>query len=131
MTQSTGALQAITDDAWPPEKIALLTLMVETGVGSFVEIGAALDKTKNAAIGKARRLDLTGPRSRGPLVGREPLTLDERLARLDLFPGFGRCAFPVGDPGVAGFRFCGDHATEGHAYCPTHHGQTHIKGSAD
>ena len=76
----------------------------------------ALNITKNAAIGKARRMELEGPRSVGPV--REDTTTLSRLEALDKFPDRG-CLYPIGHPGEDDFRFCGNNR-DGGSYCLFH-----------
>ena len=118
MTDSNGDRSAL---AWHPQKIARLTFLVQAGMHSFSEIGEIMGIGKNAAIGKANRLNLKGPRMRGP--DNEPSTLTSRLDALDVFPGFGCCVFPIGNPGAARFHFCGAEVPADNvlsAYCEVH-----------
>lgn len=101
MSESNAARSAA---AWPPRKIARLTFLVQAGMHSFSEIGEIMGIGKNAAIGKAHRLGLKGPRMRGP-KGAEPSTLTSRLDALDVFPRFGKCVFLLGERGA--FHCCG------------------------
>jgi hypothetical protein len=71
-------------DAWPARKSERLRFLVEAGMHSFKEIGEIMGITKNAAIGKARRLNLDGPRMKGPKDVRVPTTLIFRLNALHL-----------------------------------------------
>ncbi len=43
----------------------------------------------------------------------------QRLSPLNVFPERGGCLFGIGDPGAAGFRFCGRRAVRG-SYCAPH-----------
>ena len=102
---------------WPSAAVAQLVALVLQGDHSFSQIGATLATTKNAAIGKARRLGLSGPRSAGP---RPVSTLAERLAALDVFPGADHCRYPLGDPGALDFSFCAAPAEPERPYCAAH-----------
>lgn len=106
---------------WEPERVCHLELLVQAGVHSFAEIGQALHMTKNAAIGKARRIGVTGPRSKGP-------TKPEPLA--SAFPPAGRCVFPLWKGGRPDYRFCGAEVEGEGPYCSDHRQLTHVKGSA-
>ena len=37
--------------------------------------------------------------------------------------GTNDCRWPIGDPQMAGFHFCGEHASDGHPYCQEHTAQ--------
>jgi len=37
--------------------------------------------------------------------------------------GTNDCRWPIGDPQIAGFHFCGEHASDGHPYCKKHTAQ--------
>lgn len=70
------------------------------------------DITRNAVIGKAHRLGLSGrpsPIKKKPVVGATILSLTERM-----------CKWPVGDPKHADFHFCGKGAHPGMPYCVEH-----------
>ena len=105
---------------WPEPRVAYLQALVEGGIFSYAEIAQTMGVSKNAVIGKARRMGFEGPRSVG-IRGGPPSTMLERLDALDLFPKASACVFPIGEPGHAGFHFCGDAAIEGKAYCALHY----------
>jgi GcrA cell cycle regulator len=107
-------------EVWPAERVCHLELLVQCGDFSFAQIGQALDMTKNAVIGKANRLGITGPRSVGPR-GSEALTFDERMDALDVFPPRGACVYPFGDVGRPDFHFCGEPVKEDKPYCALHY----------
>jgi GcrA cell cycle regulator len=70
------------------------------------------DVTRNAVIGKAHRLGLSGrpsPIKKKPTRGATILALTERM-----------CKWPVGDPKHADFHFCGKTAQAGMPYCAEH-----------
>lgn len=118
-----------TNKPWPTEQTARLVELVEAGTMSYGDIAIVMGMNKNMVIGKAKRLGLSNVRSTGKRDEGSP-TIETRLAALDIFPGYGRCVFPLGDPGNAEFRFCGEGAGEG-AYCGQHWSATHVRGSAD
>ena len=107
---------------WPPERETELTRLVKAGKHSYSQIGTILGITKNAAIGKARRMELEGPRSVGPV--REDTTTLSRLEALDKFPDRG-CLYPIGHPGEDDFRFCGNNR-DGGSYCLFHRRKAYI-----
>lgn len=114
---------------WTIGETSALSAMLSLGV-AYARIGAALNRTKNSAIGRARRLGFTGPRSRGPR-GSEPPTFDERMATRNIFPERGHCIFPVGHPGEADFHFCGAEAKPLSPYCSAHHKLTYHHPAAE
>lgn len=98
---------------WTTERIALVEQRWGEGLTCQAiaeEIGDGC--TKNAIIGKVRRLDLEmrlpppppAPRPRDPFDG---------LAPSD-------CRWPIGHPGELEFHFCADRALPGKPYCDKH-----------
>jgi GcrA cell cycle regulator len=87
------------------------------------KIGLALGTTKNAIIGKLRRLGLAAspelePQPEPPPPPSEPI----RKPQCSLFElTEDACRWPIGDPGQSGFAFCGEEtAAIGLPYCPAH-----------
>lgn len=114
--------------AWPADRVAELTALVADGV-SFAEIGRRMGITKNAAIGKARRLGLTTPNEP---FNPKPVTTPERLDALGQFPDAGRCVYPIGHPREASFRFCASEvAVVGAPYCQFHMRLTHTRAAVE
>ncbi len=77
------------------------------------QIAAELSVTRNAVIGKAHRLGLSGRAS--PIQRSKPpkltvVALKERM-----------CRWPVGHPGEPDFHFCGGEARPNSPYCSEHH----------
>jgi GcrA cell cycle regulator len=97
---------------WTPEKVEELTKFWASGL-SASEIGRRMGITKNAVVGKVRRLDLAMRRLPAQ-PKREPnvVTLDRLSANM--------CSWPEGEPGTADFRFCGTPAVDGKPYCAAH-----------
>ena len=97
---------------WTTERVEELTKLWATGL-SASEIGRRLGITKNAVVGKVRRLDLAMRRVPAP-PKREPtvVTLDRLKAN--------QCSWPEGEPGDPNFRFCGKSAEIGKPYCEAH-----------
>lgn len=134
---------------WTPAQIDRLRQLWDEGL-STAEIGRRMAISKNAVVGKAHRLDLPGRPSpikqRAPGAPPPPPP-PARARKLDLAsllslpqappmrqeaapqPALPRpaadsrhaCCWPIGDPGTAAFRFCGEHARPGRPYCPEHH----------
>lgn len=121
--------------AWTDEKVEILTQLWGKG-HSASEIARIIgDVSRNAVIGKAHRLGLSGrpktapvakpkpvvrrrspvekPRSvyiaEGPIIGAGILDLTERM-----------CRWPIGDPKTSDFKFCGRKLGGGTTYCTEH-----------
>lgn len=111
--------------SWTDERIDMLRQLWGSG-RSASEIAEILGNvSRNAVIGKAHRLGLSGrpspikakreePARPAPVVAEQPagatiLSLTERM-----------CRWPLGDPKEAGFRFCGKMVTAGSPYCAEH-----------
>ncbi|MFZ4761903.1 MAG: GcrA family cell cycle regulator [Alphaproteobacteria bacterium] len=104
--------------SWTDERINLLTSLWQEGKTAS-QIAATLGEgvSRNAVIGKAHRLGLTGRPS--PIKnkteveekkqGATILTLNDRM-----------CKWPVGDPRLPGFHFCGKGVYSGFPYCAEH-----------
>jgi GcrA cell cycle regulator len=97
---------------WTPERVAELTRLWATGL-SASEIGRKLGITKNAVVGKVRRLDLA--------MRRQPpaAKIDHKIITLDSLKA-NMCSWPNGEPGKPGFRFCGKPVVFGKPYCAYH-----------
>jgi GcrA cell cycle regulator len=97
---------------WNAERVEELTKLWATGL-SASEIGRKLGITKNAVVGKVRRLDLAMRRQpTTPKIDRKVITLDSLTANM--------CSWPNGEPGKPNFRFCGKPAEAGKPYCTPH-----------
>jgi GcrA cell cycle regulator len=97
---------------WTPDHVKELTRLWATGL-SASEIGRKLGITKNAVVGKVRRLDLAMRRQPAtPKTDRKVITLDSLTANM--------CSWPNGEPGKPNFRFCGKVAVHGKPYCAPH-----------
>ncbi|GLR78041.1 global cell cycle regulator GcrA-like protein [Azospirillum oryzae] len=98
--------------SWTDERIQQLKDLWSQGL-SASEIADILgDITRNAVIGKAHRLGLSGrpsPIKKKPTRGATILALTERM-----------CKWPVGDPKHQDFHFCGKNALPGMPYCAEH-----------
>lgn len=122
---------------WPPERVAQLSELVADGL-TFDEIGRRMGISKNATIGKARRLGLerrpNAPQTAMRVIRSQnekyyPPTI-ERLRALNIFPDAGCYLFPLGNPGAPLFSFCGaTAASEGAPYCAAHHLLTHVRAA--
>lgn len=101
-----------TETTWSDERVEKLRQLWGQGM-SASEIAEALGNvTRNAVIGKAHRLGLSGrpsPIKKKPSKGATILSLTERM-----------CKWPVGDPKSPDFHFCGKAAVQGLPYCAEH-----------
>ena len=97
---------------WTQERVEKLTELWATGL-STSEIGRRLGITKNAVVGKVRRLDLAMRRQPpAAKVDHNIITLDTLKANM--------CSWTNGEPGKPDFRFCGEPAVDGKPYCLEH-----------
>lgn len=94
---------------WTTDRVAELRRLVTSGK-TYAAIGLELGITKNAAIGKARRMGFDAKQA-------EPAWV---------FPGAAHCLWPQGHVGEDGFGFCGERTTGG-SYCPDHHRRAHVR----
>ena len=104
---------------WTPDHDAELRRLFEAGM-VYSEIGKKLGVSKNAAIGRSRRLNLA-------------YRLDPKPSpapRADKFPGHGKCVYPHGHPEQPNFHFCGQRALPEKPYCDAHIAVCYVKGTA-
>lgn len=116
--------------AWTKERIAKLQKMWEKG-HSASQIAEELGEvTRNAVIGKAHRLNLSGRpspvksaekkiRKPKPKAKKPPKEVKEQVITL-LMLTERICKWPIGHPGEANFHFCGIESAPGHPYCAEH-----------
>jgi GcrA cell cycle regulator len=115
--------------AWTKERIAKLQKMWEKGLPASQIAEELGEVTRNAVIGKAHRLNLSGrpspvktpekkpkPKAKAKNEGKKEkervvtlLMLTERI-----------CKWPIGHPGDQDFHFCGAKSAPGHPYCAEH-----------
>ena len=115
---------------WTEDRIAILTQLWSEGIATS-EIGRRLGVTKNAVVGKVHRLGL--PKRQSPIQRKpakkkkapEPEIITMDKLRNDM------CAWPIGDPGLPGFHFCGAKSTEGKPYCEPHCEQAYVRNMKD
>jgi len=97
---------------WSDERVERLKELWGQGM-SASEIADVLgDVSRNAVIGKAHRLGLSGrpsPIKKKPSRGANILSLTERM-----------CKWPIGDPKHEDFHFCGKPTVQGLPYCAEH-----------
>ena len=125
-------------DEWKPEKVKELIALWDTGL-SCAKIGEKMGITKNAVVGKARRLKLRSrqmplirmhSRSRKRSTKRSPeKKIIARPKNMPLVPlpdlGNG-CAWPYGDPQDDDFGFCGQKKDGKTSYCAEHNKRAYL-----
>ena len=131
---------------WTAEKDAELTRHWEMGL-SGTEIGALMGVSKNAVVGRARRINLPMRKAskaernqRAELVARRAAAehFDPRNGQkyIGVFPPNGFCLYGIGNPKEEGFRFCGEPVARNAAgiakpYCAAHARICFTKDSRD
>lgn len=123
---------------WTDEKEQELKKLWENTTQSASQIGRQLGVSKNAIVGKARRMEL--PERNSPVVRggklRLPLapTARGRTTRAPNRDGPAPpdiCLWPLGDPKESDFRFCGEDQCDGRPYCPEHCARAYVSRSQD
>lgn len=95
---------------WTEERIETLRRLWAQGQTASQIATLLGGVTRNAVIGKAHRLGLSG---RAAAVRREaPPAAPGRIGRT--------CQWPVGDPKEPNFHFCGQPVEAGRPYCASH-----------
>ena len=105
--------------SWTDEKVAVLRQLWGSGK-SASEIAEVIGGfSRNAVIGKAHRLGLSGKPAK---AGTRPQPVAEPQSNgATIFNLTDRmCKWPIGDPKEAGFHFCGRPAMTGLPYCGEH-----------
>jgi GcrA cell cycle regulator len=98
--------------SWTDERIEQLKILWGQGISASEIADTMGDVSRNAVIGKAHRLGLSGrpsPIKKKTTRGATILALTERM-----------CKWPVGDPKHHDFHFCGRPAQLGMPYCAEH-----------
>ena len=103
---------------WTEERIELLQrlwLQGQTASQIAEQLGGGV--TRNAVIGKAHRLGLSGR----PAPAAKPVIKAEEPRRpVAAGPSGKACLWPVGDPKTPEFHFCGAPTEPGRPYCASH-----------
>lgn len=114
---------------WTPERLDTLCRLVPDLSLSYSAIADRLGTTKNAAIGKARRLRLP---MRYPDRAEHVSTTLQRLDALDAKIAPRGCRFPIGHPKDGDFHTCGEQArAPGEPYCEEHRSVCWTKDNRD
>ena len=118
------------NSVWNQEKLNKLKSLWDKGL-PITKIGLELGVSRNAIAGKAHRLGL--PKRNSPIsksgeprknenkadmqTGKE---LPLKLLLRDVEWSRNRCCWPLGDPKLPGFSFCGTSIIPGRPYCEEH-----------
>jgi GcrA cell cycle regulator len=139
---------------WNDERVGILTRMLADGYSHGVIARRLGAKSRSAVIGKARRLGLSSPadkprihlpywHSRRPVKAKpppkpapprpprppvattpKPAAPDKATVGLQQLEAH-HCRWPVGDPRLPGFGFCGAEPKPGKPYCDKHEGRAY------
>ncbi len=131
---------------WTYERIEKLKQLWDEGLTAS-RIAAELGEvTRNAVIGKAHRLGLSGrmaakSKNNGvSIIRKKRINLSNTQKIVDISPVIddepmnpttfqnikdGLCRWPLGEPEDADFKFCGRITNEGFVYCQSHHKQAY------
>ena len=131
--------------SWTYERIEKLKKLWDEGLTAS-RIAAELgDVTRNAVIGKAHRLGLSGrmtakrPKNGISIIRKKKIHSANINKIVEISPVIdepmnptsfqdikdGLCRWPLGEPEDVTFKFCGRNTNEGFVYCTSHHKQAY------
>ena len=131
--------------SWTYERIEKLKKLWDEGLTAS-RIAAELgDVTRNAVIGKAHRLGLSGrmtakrPKNGISIIRKKKIHSTSINKIIEISPVIdepmnptsfqdikdGLCRWPLGEPEDVTFKFCGRNTNEGFVYCASHHKQAY------
>ena len=115
---------------WDEEKLNKLKSLWSEGL-PITKIGVELGVSRNAIAGKAHRMNL--PKRNSPIskLGdprknqkkneeQKNKDLPLKIILRDVEWSRNRCCWPIGDPKLPGFSFCGASINPGRPYCAEH-----------
>ncbi len=115
---------------WDEKKLKLLKSLWDSGL-PITKIGNELGVSRNAIAGKAHRLGL--PKRNSPILSstdevseKEKMIFDNeddlplKLSLRNVMWSRIKCCWPIGDPKLPGFKFCGKEIMSGRPYCQEH-----------
>ena len=131
--------------SWTYERVEKLRQLWEEGLTASriaTELG---DVTRNAVIGKAHRLGLSGrmvskkSNSGISIIRKKRVNISQSQKVIDISPIIdepmnpivfqdirdGLCRWPLGEPEDINFKFCGRNTKEGIVYCQSHYKQAY------
>ena len=118
------------NSVWDEEKLNKLKKLWDEGL-PITKIGIEIGVSRNAIAGKAHRLGLpkrNSPISKSgdPRKNQETLPknssqqLPLKIMLREVEWSRNRCCWPIGDPKLPGFSFCGTSIIPGRPYCEEH-----------
>ena len=131
--------------SWTYERVEKLKQLWEEGLTAS-RIAAELGEvTRNAVIGKAHRLGLSGrmasKKSNGgiSIIRKKRVNISQNQKVINIAPVInepmnptdfenikdGLCRWPLGEPEEIEFKFCGRNTQEGFVYCQSHYKQAY------
>tara|TARA_B110000008_G_C16492020_1_gene372549 strand:- start:132 stop:527 length:396 start_codon:yes stop_codon:yes gene_type:complete len=118
------------NSVWDEEKLNKLKALWDEGL-PITKIGNMLGVSRNAIAGKAHRMGL--PKRNSPIsksgdprknqqknVEKNIKELPLKILLRNVEWSRNRCCWPIGDPKLPGFSFCGVSITPGRPYCEEH-----------
>ena len=131
--------------SWTYERVEKLKQLWEEGLTASriaTELG---EVTRNAVIGKAHRLGLSGrmasKKSNGgiSIIRKKRINISQNQKVINIAPIInepmnptdfenikdGLCRWPLGEPEEIDFKFCGRNTQEGFVYCQSHYKQAY------
>lgn len=139
---------------WSDDRIEQLKSLWQNGLSASQVASALGNVTRNAVLGKLHRLGLLAgspdkrparlrssmPRCRAirsskgtlpaPVVEPDPFTFDDGSFATVVTVNDRMCRWPIGDPKVGGFHFCGQTTKAGSCYCEAHTQRAHQPATA-
>ena len=103
--------------SWTEERIERLKKMWQEGSTASQIADELGGVSRNAVIGKAHRLGLSGRPTPAKPVVKPP---EEPRRPVAAGPSGKACMWPVGDPKTPDFHFCGAPTEPGRPYCANH-----------
>ena len=118
------------NSVWDEEKLDKLKKLWDEGL-PITKIGIEIGVSRNAIAGKAHRLGL--PKRNSPIsksgdprknqvssLKENTKQLPLKLVLREVEWSRNRCCWPIGDPKLPGFSFCGTSIIPGRPYCEEH-----------
>jgi len=125
-----------TPQTWTDERVAELKQLWGEGLSASQIARALGGVTRNGVIGKIHRLGLAGragprrtyeqsgtgaPKPPPPPEAPQPLVLENGQHVTTITLTHRMCRYPLGDPALPDFHYCGVAHKEGSPYCAYHH----------
>ena len=118
------------NSVWDEKQLGKLKQLWDEGL-PITKIGLELGVSRNAIAGKAHRLGL--PKRNSPISKSGELRKNQDVSNLETSKELplkillrevewsrNRCCWPIGDPKLPGFSFCGTSIMPGRPYCEEH-----------